>query len=239
MEKSYHIGCSGYFYWGWKGRFYPEELKPSQWFKYYSSVFDTVEINSTFYRFPKPSSIKKWYKESPESFIFSVKVNKEITHIKRFKDTKVLIDRFYATVSENLKEKTGVFLFQLPPSYRYSKDNLARILSQLNTNFKNAVEFRHISWWNEEVCAALREHNIAFCTVSAPKLPEDFIQTADFCYVRFHGRDSWYKYNYLEDELKEWADKIRNSKAKECFVYFNNDFYAYAPNNALYLKKLL
>ncbi|MDQ7054977.1 MAG: DUF72 domain-containing protein [Persephonella sp.] len=145
-------------------------MKPSHWFRYYSSVFDTVEINSTFYRFPKPSNIKKWYRDSPECFIFSVKANKEITHIKRFSKVKDRINQFYSVISENLKEKTGVFLFQMPPNFRYSQSNLERIIISLNSAFKNAVEFRHTSWWNEEVYTVFRKNNIAFCTVSAPKL---------------------------------------------------------------------
>ena len=235
----YHIGCSGYFYWGWKGKFYPEDLKPNQWFKYYSSVFDTVEINSTFYHFPKSSTIKKWYKDSPENFVFSVKVNKTITHLKKFKDTQDLINQFYKVVSENLNEKLGTFLFQLPPSYKYSKNNLQKIINQLNPEFKNVVEFRHKSWWNEEVYKILKENNICFCSISSPKLPEDLIKTSDFGYVRFHGKEGWYNYDYSDKELKEWAEKIKQAQFKECFIYFNNDYNAYAPKNALTLKEML
>ncbi len=235
----YHIGCSGYFYWGWKGKFYPEDLKPNQWFKYYSSIFDTVEINSTFYHFPKSSTIKKWYKDSPENFVFSVKVNKTITHLKKFKDTQDLINQFYKVVSENLNEKLGTFLFQLPPSYKYSKNNLQKIINQLNPEFKNVVEFRHKSWWNEEVYKILKENNICFCSISSPKLPEDLIKTSDFGYVRFHGKEGWYNYDYSDKELKEWAEKIKQAQFKECFIYFNNDYNAYAPKNALTLKEML
>ncbi len=236
MKK--HIGCSGYFYWGWKGKFYPEELKPNQWFQYYSSVFDTVEINSTFYHFPKESTIKKWYKEAPENFIFSVKVNKEITHLRKFKNTKRLINKFYSVVADNLNEKLGTFLFQLPPSFHYSEQNLERIISQLNPNYKNVVEFRHISWWNDKVYKSLEEHNICFCSISSPKLPEDLVKTTDYIYVRFHGK-KWYNYDYSDEELRFWADRIKNSGANECFVYFNNDYNAFAPKNALKLKELL
>ncbi len=235
----YFIGCSGYFYWGWKGRFYPEDLKPNQWFKYYSSVFDTVEINSTFYHFPKGTTIKKWYKDSPEDFVFSVKVNKSITHLKKFKDTQDLINQFYQVVSQNLKEKLGTFLFQLPPSYKYSKINFERLIKQLNPDFKNVIEFRHKSWWNEEVYKSLEENNLCFCSISSPNLPEDLVKTSDFGYVRFHGKDSWYKYDYTKEELENWAEKIKKAGFKECYIYFNNDFYAYAPKNALKLKDIL
>ncbi len=235
----YFIGCSGYFYWGWKGKFYPEDLKPNQWFNYYSKIFNTVEINSTFYHFPRPSTIKKWYKDSPENFIFSVKVNKTITHLKKFNGTEDLVNRFYSVVSENLKEKTGTFLFQLPPSYKYSKNNLEKIVNQLNLEFKNVVEFRHKSWWNEDVYDILAENNISFCSISSPKLPEDLIKTSDFGYVRFHGKERWYDYDYSDKELKDWAERIKKANFKECFIYFNNDYNAYAPKNALTLKNLL
>ena len=219
--------------------FYPEDLKPSEWFRYYSSFFNTVEINSTFYRFPKKSSMKRWFRESPEDFVFSVKVNKHITHIKRLKDVKGELQDFYEVVSDSLKEKTGAFLFQMPPSFRYSKGNLDRILGSLSPEYLNVVEFRHISWWNDDVLRALSQNKIIFCSVSAPNLPEKLIKTTDTVYVRFHGKENWYRYNYSEDELKLWADWIKKENPKNLFVYFNNDFFAYAPENALLFKRLI
>ncbi|WP_297474101.1 DUF72 domain-containing protein [Persephonella sp.] len=237
MKKQ--IGCSGFFYWGWKGRFYPEDLKPSEWFRYYSSVFNTVEINSTFYKFPKKSSMKRWFRDSPDDFVFSVKVNKDITHIKRLKDVKNELQDFYNVVSDALKEKTGAFLFQMPPSFRYSKENLTRILESLSPEYLNVVEFRDVSWWNEEVFTVLSQNRIIFCSISAPKLPEKLIKTTDTVYIRFHGKENWYRHDYSEDELKLWADWIKKESPENLFVYFNNDFYAYAPKNALKFKELL
>ncbi len=235
---NYYIGCSGYFYWGWKGKFYPEDLKPNQWFKYYSKVFNTVEINSTFYHFPKSSSVKKWYKEAPENFKFTLKVHKSITHLKRFKDVKEELNKFYET-SSLLEEKLGCLLFQMPPSFKYSKENIKLIVENLNKDFKNVVEFRHTSWWNEEVYKTLRENKIIFCSVSAPKLPDNIIKTSYDIYIRFHGKDKWYKYNYSDEEIRNYAEKIKNLKCKNLYSYFNNDFNAYAPFNALKLKKFL
>ncbi|WP_457626607.1 DUF72 domain-containing protein [Persephonella sp.] len=234
-----HIGCSGYFYWGWKGIFYPEDIPPSKWFEYYASVFDTVEINSTFYRFPKKSSMRRWYRQSPEGFVFSIKVNKEITHIKKMKDIKEKLDDFYSVVSESLQEKLGAFLFQFPPSFKYSKENISRILDSLNLKFLNVLEFRHGSWWNNEVYKTLSENNIVFCSISAPKLPEELVQTSEDMYIRFHGRENWYKYNYSEEELRVWAEKIKSKKINRLFAYFNNDYFGYAPENAGLFRKLL
>ena len=234
-----YVGCSGFFYWGWKGRFYPEDMKPSEWFKYYSTKFNTVEINSTFYRFPKKSSMKRWFRNSPDDFVFSVKVNKHITHIKRLKGIKEELEDFYKIVSESLQEKMGAFLFQMPPGFRYSKENLNRILESLNPEFLNVVEFRHVSWWNEDVFRILSQNRITFCCVSAPNLPEKLIKTTDTIYVRFHGKEAWYRYNYSEEELRVWAEWIKKEKPENLFVYFNNDFFAYAPENAITFKRLL
>ncbi len=233
------IGCSGYFYWGWKGKFYPEDLKPSQWFKYYSNFFNTVEINSTFYRFPKKSSMRKWYREAPENFKFTVKVNKEITHLHRLKGVKDRLNEFYKIVSEALQEKLGTFLFQLPPSYKFSEENLTRIMETLDPEFRNVVEFRHESWWDTRVYELLEKNNIIFCSVSAPSLTDNLIKTSEVGYIRFHGVKGWYNYDYNEEELSLWAEKIKKVNFEEVYVYFNNDYNAYAPYNAQKLKEFL
>ncbi len=238
-NKRYILGCSGYFYKGWWGKFYPKDIKMSEWFSYYASIFNTVEINSTFYRMPKPSDVKRWYRNAPEGFIFSVKMPRTITHYKKFRDVKEEIRDFYSLMKDNLKEKLGCVLIQLPPSYKKSEDNLGYILDSLDYEIKNVVEFRHKSWWSEDVYEELKSKNVSFCSVSAPKLPEDLVITADFVYVRFHGKDKWYRYNYSEDELKEWAYKLKNANFKEAFVYFNNDIDANAPKNCIYLRNLL
>ncbi len=235
----FYIGCSGYFYWNWKGKFYPSELKPSQWFDYYSKIFNTVEINSTFYNFPKEKNLKNWYKKSPDNFVFSVKVHRSITHIKKLVDVKDMLDNFYSSIKNSLKEKLGAVLFQLPPSYRYSKENMERIASVINQDFINVVEFRDRDWWNDEVYQFLKEKNITFCSVSAPDLPEDLIKTSSNIYLRFHGKENWYRYRYTDNELINWSKKILEKDADSCFIYFNNDYNAYAPDNAIRLKELI
>ena len=232
------IGCSGWFYWHWKGLFYPDDLEQSKWFKHYTKCFNTVELNSTFYRFPKPSTAKGWYRQAPPSFIYTLKVNRLITHIKKFKGCNQLIKDFYK-VGDEVKEKMGCFLFQLPPSLKYNKKKLDEIMDQLDLERSNVLEFRHPSWFTEEVYDSLKSSGIIFCAVSAPGLPETLVKTADDVYIRFHGKESWYAYEYSKEELKEWKARIEKLKPKRVWAYFNNDANAYAPFNALALKKLL
>jgi len=233
-----NIGCSGWFYWHWKGKFYPDELPQNEWFKFYTTKFNTVELNSTFYRFPKLSTARGWYRNSPKGFIYTLKVNKTITHIKKFNAVKSLIKEFYK-VGEELKDKLGCFLFQLPPSLKFGEKKLEEIISQLDLEKRNALEFRDISWFTENAYKKLKENKIMFCTVSCPKLPDKLVKTSDGVYIRFHGKGGWYSSDYSDDELKDWKDKIKKSKAKQVWAYFNNDFNANATRNALSLKKLL
>jgi uncharacterized protein YecE (DUF72 family) len=232
------LGCSGWFYWHWKGKFYPEDLPQSKWFQHYTKYFNTVELNSPFYHWPKISTAKSWYRQAPKDFVYTLKVNRMITHIKKFKNTSKLVKDFYKVGCE-LKDKMGCFLFQLPPSLKFSENKLKEIIKQLDTEKKNVIEFRHESWFKKEVYKELKNNGIIFCIVSAPNLPEDFVKTSDDVYIRFHGKGRWYASNYSDDELKEWAEKIKKSKAENVWAYFNNDTNAYAVNNCLYLKKIL
>jgi len=234
MNQDCRVGTSGYFYRGWRGAFYPPELSPSEYFAYYQEHFDTVEVNASFYRFPTRETVRRWYREAREGFLYAVKAHREITHIKRFQDPE-RVRTFYEAVAA-LGEKLGPVLFQLPPSFRYSEENLNRILSALDPSFKNAVEFRHASWWDEAVYRALREAGVAFVSVSAPGLPETFVNTA-FAYLRFHGKEAWYRYEYSEEELAAWAERARGHRP--LFAYFNNTDRGYAPKNALRFKELV
>lgn len=234
----YHIGCSGWFYRHWKGKFYPDDIKQKDWFSHYSGIFNTVEMNSPFYRFPTKSTMKQWNRQSPEGFVYTMKVNRMITHIKKFKDVSDRIRQFYE-MGDILGDKMGCFLFQLPPNLQYSDKKLKEIVGQLDLERKNAIEFRHTSWFTDTVYKELRKSSVMFCVISSPELPEEFAKTADDIYLRFHGKPEFHKSRYDKNELRTWADKIKKSKAKNAWIYFNNDYDANAPNNALELQEML
>ena len=234
-----YVGCSGWFYWKWRGLFYPIDLPTSDWFGRYSKCFDTVEINASFYSWPTVGNVKAWRRQpGRREFVYTVKVCELITHIKKFKGTKTLIQDF-GMIADILGDRMGCFLFQLPPSYHYTKARLNSILRQLDPTRRNVVEFRHASWWNDAVYAAFRQSGTIFCSCSGPGLPDELFRTADEVYLRLHGPDRWYRHNYSNDELSKWKDRIIASGAKRAWVYFNNDYEGYAPKNAASMRSLL
>lgn len=234
-----HIGCSGWFYWGWRGKFYPESCPTNRWFKHYTRHFKTVELNAPFYSWPKRSSVRSWIKQAPKSFLYSIKINRMITHDLRLAGAKMLTEQFYLDTAEPLGKQCGCILFQFPPSFRFTRGRLKLIVSRLDPRYRSVVEFRHKSWWNAEVYRALRKRGIIFCSVSAPRLPDQLIRTADDIYIRLHGATQWYRHDYSNEELKEWAAKIAASGAKRAWIYFDNDRDANSVRNAKTLTRLL
>lgn len=234
-----NVGCSGWFYWHWRGGFYPRGMETKEWFSHYVKKFRTVELNAPFYSWPTLGTVRSWLRQvGYEDFIYTVKVTELITHIKKLKDTKQLV-RDFGYITELMGERMGCLIFQFPPSFHYSPANLRAIVTQLEPGKRNVVEFRHASWWNEKVYKALEKANIIFCSCSAPNLPQDLIKTSDDIYIRFHGPERWYRHDYSKKELKEWVEKIRFSGAKRVWAYFNNDYNSYAPENAQAFYKLL
>jgi len=233
------VGCSGWFYWHWKDRFYPASLKTSGWFNHYKKSFNTVELNAPFYNWPTKAIVKAWLKNvNNREFIYTVKVSELITHIKKFKSTKTLILDFNY-IADLLRGHMGCFLYQLPPSYKYTKARLENIVKQLDNKKRNVVEFRHISWWNETVYKAFRKHRIIFCSVSSPTMPDELIKTHDEVYIRFHGTKKIYSHDYSPKEMSVWLERIKQSGAKRVWAYFNNDRDANAIKNAKWFKKHL
>lgn len=233
-----HVGCSGWFYWKWRGLFYPKGSQPDVWFRHYLEHFKTVELNAPFYGWPKIATVKGWARNAPDDFRYSVKVNRIITHEMRLVRTRMLVEEF-CKFGELLGQKLGCFLFQFPPSYRYTASRLKTITTQIDPAFRCAIEFRHESWWREKVYDAFRGRGLIFCTVSAPKLPDALITTSETTYVRLHGRSRWYRHDYSDAELNVWADNIIGSGAREAWIYFDNDNEAHAPKNAIRLRELL
>jgi uncharacterized protein YecE (DUF72 family) len=238
LKELVYVGCSGWRYWKWRDSFYQGVPQPD-WFKHYAGAFDTVEINASFYSWPTVASVQAWRRQpGGRDFVYTVKVCELITHIKKFKGTKTLI-RDFGMIADILGERMGCLLFQLPPSFRYTKSRLNAIVSQLDPARRNAVEFRHKSWWNEEVYAAFRKAGIIFCSCSGPRLPDQLVKTADEVYLRLHGPLRWYRHDYSDVELQEWVERIRASGAKKAWIYFNNDYGAHAPKNAKSLQAML
>lgn len=233
-----YIGCSGWYYWHWKGKLYPTDTPSNQWFQIYQANFQTVELNAPFYSWPTIAAVKTWLRQAKRSFVYTVKVCELITHVKRFQDTADLIEDF-GYIADLLGPQMGCFLFQLPPSVRYEPEMLQLILSQLDTRSRNVVEFRHKSWWNDDVFAAFKAAGAIFCSCSGPRLPDELVRTADDVYVRFHGIKQWYRHDYSDAELLVWANRVRKSGAKTTWIYFNNDRDGHAIKNAKRLAQLL
>jgi uncharacterized protein YecE (DUF72 family) len=237
--KKWWIGCSGFYYKGWREKFYPAGLPMSKWFEYYCQFFNTVELNVTFYRFPKLSDLQSWYQRSPEDFKFTVKAPRLITHYKKFKDAKRPTNDFYRTVAKGLDDKLGTVIFQLHPKTEYSDENLHRIISTLDPAFQNVIEFRHESWWNRTVQNTLKENKITFCGISYPDLPDDVMKTSPVVYYRFHGVPKLYLSSYSNRELQNVSDQIKKYRGVEdVYCYFNNDIEVAAVSNARVLQKL-
>lgn len=239
LKPQYFIGCSGWYYWHWKGTFYPEDIPRNEWFDHYAATFRTVELNAPFYSWPTLATVKTWIRQAGmRRIVYTVKVSELITHTKRFEDTQELVKDF-GLIADLLGPRMGCFLFQLPPSFHYTPGRLKNIVLQLEPHRRNVVEFRHASWWNEEVYEAFRKVGIIFCSCSGPRLPDELVKTADEVYIRFHGTKQWYRHNYTNEELAVWVDRIHQSGAKHVWVYFNNDRDGYAIKNAKQLGKLL
>lgn len=236
-SPSIRIGCSGWFYWHWRGRFYPETLPTKGWFSFYRRRFRTVELNAPFYRWPTLSTVKTWRKQSTPGFKYCVKANRLITHEKRFRGTKRLVKDFCALASI-LEDRMGAFLFQCPPSFHYSYARLGQLTDQLVGPWPAAVEFRHRSWWNETVFQEFEEAGLIFCSVSGPRLPTVLVRTAREVYVRFHGVTDWYRYDYPRAELARWAGWIKHAAASG-WIFFNNDSQAFAIKNARQIGRML
>lgn len=206
----------------WSGIFYPEGLSASRRFEFYCQHFNTYEINASFYKFPTVKGLKSWYGKTPEDFQFCIKANKVITHFKRFNNCAREIDDFYNTSQEGLQDKLACVLFQLPPSFNYSEERLEMVVSAMNPDFTNVVEFRHETWWRQEVYDRLQAHNIIFCSVSYPKLPADIIATAPTGYVRLHGTPKLFYSEYTREELQQVHRDILCKNFSKTFVFFNN-----------------
>jgi uncharacterized protein YecE (DUF72 family) len=234
-----NIGCSGWFYWHLRGSFYPTQMPTKEWFAHYADHFTTVELNAPFYAWPTIRTVQSWLTQAHgREMIYTVKASELITHIKKFEGTATLV-RDFGHIADVLGAQMGCFLFQLPPSYHYSPERLRNILDQLDPARRNVIEFRHASWWNDEVYGAFEEAKAIFCSCSGPRLPDPVVRTADDIYVRFHGVNRWYRHDYSDEELTGWAHRIRDARPRRVWIYFNNDHDGYAIKNATTMRRIL
>jgi uncharacterized protein YecE (DUF72 family) len=210
------IGTSGYSYKEWKGPFYPKEVPAAGFLRYYGERFGTVEINNTFYRMPTPKLIEGWASEVPPAFTFAVKAPQRITHMAKLEGASDSVGVFLRTVGA-LGPRLGPLLFQLPPFLRKDVGRLERFLADIPPGLRVAFEFRHASWFDDDVWAAMRARGVALCVAEGEKLETPLVATADWGYVRLR-RDE-----YPEEHLDGWAQKIRAQSWKEAFVYVKHD----------------
>jgi uncharacterized protein YecE (DUF72 family) len=280
-----YIGTSGWQYYHWKGKFYPEDLPSKDFLKFYSKYFNTVEVNTSFYHFTKKSTFEKWKAQintdstrinadiinnnqriknphksvldprKSAGFLFSIKLNRLFTHFRKLKlnkdDKRILKETIetYKVLGKNL----GPILIQLPPSLKkdlkvlekflknFESRGLTRISTRMNADkisIKLAIEFRHKSWLDKETYNFLKKKNVAFVISDSPRWPTDIVKTADFVYIRFHGKPKIFASKYEKEELQKYAKEIKKLKPKILFAYFNNDAEGYAIEDALEFQKL-
>jgi uncharacterized protein YecE (DUF72 family) len=238
MTKKFFIGCSGYYYPQWKNGFYPKGVAQKNWLQYYSSVFDTVELNGTFYRQPKPADLKKYYAVTPKEFKFSVKMSRYITHVMRLKESGKTIKDFQDLILDGLQDKLEHFLFQMPPSFHNNEENLENILKNVPNDPHNVVELRHTSWWNKEVETEFKKANLTFCNVDFPGMKTYFIKTSPLFYLRLHGNPDLFKSSYSDEKLKIFYNDMP-LRCKQYSVYFNNTYYDAGYKNALSFMEMI
>jgi uncharacterized protein YecE (DUF72 family) len=234
------VGTSGWQYKHWRGRFYPTDLPAATWLEYYTRFFDTVELNNPFYRQPERKTFEMWRRSVPDNFVYAVKLNRFITHIKRLNVDRKSIERSYGTMA-GLGPKLAVVLVQLPPGMKFDMDRAERYFKLVAPRRRrHAIEPRDASWFTEDALAFIRGRRIALVAGETAHWPTYLAVTADFVYVRFHGPGRRYASNYDDEALREWADRIKRWRAGGCdvFAYFNNDEMGYAPRNAIRLLEL-
>ena len=239
---SIHIGTSGWSYAHWEHVLYPQGIPPRDRLDHYVQRFSTVELNASFYRWPKTTTFQAWRRRLPAGFLLSVKAPRGLTHAKKLYAPEVWVERIARDWHE-LYDKRAVLLVQLGPGQVRDDARLDYFLDRLPWWVRTAVELRHPSWVDDHVFALLEQHRAAYCVMSGAGLPCELRATADFVYVRLHGPDphSLYGGSYSDADLHWWAGRLGEWEAdgREVFVYFNNDGDGNAVRNAATLAHLL
>jgi uncharacterized protein YecE (DUF72 family) len=230
---NFYVGTSGYSYPKWKGTFYPQKMPARQMLGFYAARFRTVEINNTFYRPPTASVLEDWPSQVPADFRFVLKAPQKITHIQRLTDAGELVSSLLQ-IAGTLKERLGPLLFQLPPNFKKDVPRLRAFLALLPSRCRAAMEFRHPSWFDDQVFELLRDHRTALCVAdAADDLEVPFVATADWGYLRLRRPD------YDDAALTAWAAQIETQTWRDCFVFFKHEDAGKGPQMASRLLDLL
>jgi uncharacterized protein YecE (DUF72 family) len=224
------VGTSGYNYKEWKGPFYPEKLVAADMLEYYAGQFRSVEINNTFYRVPKPEVVRGWAESVPEGFQFVLKATRRITHIKRLKEVGEEVDYFVGIATE-MRDRLGALLFQFPPTFKKEMERLSAFLEHLPERLPVACEFRHDSWFDDEVRERLAQRNVALCFAhedddTQEQVEQRFAATADWGYLRLRGT------HYSDEEMQAWVQRVQHQDWQRTFVFFKHEDEGLGPKLA-------
>ena len=234
------VGTSGWHYEHWRGRFYPEGLPKTKWFEHYAQHFDTVEVNNTFYRLPRTTTVEHWRAKAPKGFVYVVKANRYITHIKKLRHSAEEVGRFFEVMGL-LEEALGPVLYQLPPSLRKDLKLLDDFIALLPRRPRAVFEFRHPSWYEQDTFDLLNKRGMVLCVHDMSGRGSPRIVTGGMVYVRFHGTSGRYAGNYTDAMLQDWADWLndRRQDVSAIHAYFNNDIDGHALHNARALRDMM
>ncbi len=242
--KQVRIGCSGWMYDDWRGRLYPEREPKRRWLELYAEHFDTVEVNSTFYRLARRDTVAAWVEHTPDEFLFTVKASRYLTHIRRLANIEDGVSRFYEPLQPLIDAgRLGPVLWQLPENFHRDDERLESWLATIATapSDQHTIEFRHDSWFVPDILEKLRAHGVALTIGDHPKRPfQTYDDTAGWWFVRFHYGHRGRGGNYSETELEQWAQRLRRwARDDDLYAYFNNDWRGFAPANAKTLRRLM
>lgn len=241
MAGEVRIGTSGWVYPHWRETFYPKDLPQSRWLAWYAERFDTVELNNPFYRQPKRETFERWRKAVPDDFVYAIKLNRFVTHMKRLNVDRQIVARSYDTMA-GLGPKAAVVLVQLPARFRFDAERVDRFFDAVAPRRRrHALEPRDPSWLTDAAIAVLRARRVALCVIDAPRWATRGAITSNFVYVRFHGQTRLYGSSYDDEALRAWAERINawRGAGLDVFAYFNNDERGFAPRDALRLRELV
>jgi uncharacterized protein YecE (DUF72 family) len=234
------IGCSGWQYRHWRGRFYPRDLPTDDWLAHYARRFDTVELNNSFYRLPEADTFAAWGRRVPDNFLFAVKASRYLTHLKRLREPSEPLNRLWSRATK-LGDHLGPMLYQLPPRWQRDVDRLRSFVAGLPPHRLHAIEFREPSWYDRDVYDLLADAGVALCLHDMPGSATRPEPIGPFVYVRFHGATAKYRGGYSPQQLRSWAERLAGwaEEGKPCFAYFNNDIGGHAPNDAGRLREMV